>query len=522
MSPEWRQRHAPVGLILRLAGWGVFAAAVAVPTAVLLVRCRDAGPTSDAISLATTRQWGLLARSIALASSAVVTSLMLAVPGAMSVGRGAGRAARWQTALLVTPLLVPPMVMVFGWQKLLGAAWAQAGDVLRYGLCIAVWAGGSWPIPALVLGSAWRRVGRDAFEAALLESSSTRAFLRTVRQTLAGPLVLCAALLFALFCGEYTVPHACGLIVYSTELLGWATTSAGRPLEVVLPSIPLVAVILIGLSVAGWQARRRWTHATQQSAPAERTGLPGWRALALAAVLAVTVVVPLSSLLWQLYWLTRHRSVNIAAPLTLAWQTYGGALLETALVAGSAGVLAIVLGVGVSASRWLAGVTAGVTIAFGVLPGGLIGEAILATYRPVVWIYDSPLLVILAFVARYGWVGVVAAMVAAGSVGRDVVDQARTDGASEGAIVTRVRLANGLRTLAAGAAVVTTLGMTDVATASLVQVPSVRLISLIIIEKFHRFEDDMLISLSLWLVAAAVGSAVLVAAVRRHQRMTKT
>jgi len=69
---------------------------------------------------------------------------------------------------------------------------------------------------------------------------------------------------------------------------------------------------------------------------------------------------------------------------------------------------------------------------------------------------------------------------------------------------------------------VTTLGMTDVATASLVQVPSVRLISLIIIEKFHRFEDDMLISLSLWLVAAAVGSAVLVAAVRRHQRMTKT
>jgi hypothetical protein len=49
-----------------------------------------------------------------------------------------------------------------------------------------------------------------------------------------------------------------------------------------------------------------------------------------------------------------------------------------------------------------------------------------------------------------------------------------------------------------------------------VRVPGFSPIAQVIIEKFHRFEDGMLISLSFWLVAAALpGVVLLIVALRR-------
>jgi hypothetical protein len=63
------------------------------------------------------------------------------------------------------------------------------------------------------------------------------------------------------------------------------------------------------------------------------------------------------------------------------------------------------------------------------------------------------------------------------------------------------------------------LSLAEVAGSSLVQVPGIRLVSHIIIEKFHRFEDGMLVSLSLWLVGVAlVVSLMGLAALRRTSR----
>jgi ABC-type spermidine/putrescine transport system permease subunit II len=202
--------------------------------------------------------------------------------------------------------------------------------------------------------------------------------------------------------------------------------------------------------------------------------------------------------------------------MTLAWVTYRGALLDSGIVAAVAGIAAVLLGAGIvtwrrraSASVW--------AVLFGVLPGALIGESILAAYRPIDWIYSGWPIVVIGYVARYGWVGVLAAWLAVQASGRDLAEQARSDGAGELAITTRIRLAASMPILLCGAAIVAALSLSDIATASLVQVPSLPLISLILLDKYHRFEDGMLICLSLWLVAAALPGAILLAVTRSAQ-----
>ncbi|MCH7994802.1 MAG: hypothetical protein IIB57_10220 [Planctomycetes bacterium] len=130
-------------------------------------------------------------------------------------------------------------------------------------------------------------------------------------------------------------------------------------------------------------------------------------------------------------------------------------------------------------------------------------------YRDIPIVYYEWPLVVIGLIARFAWLGVLVAWLAWAAGARELSDQARVDGASEPMVATRIRLAAHFPALAAGGVVVAVLALAEIATASLVRVPSVGLISLILIEKFHRLEDGMLAALSLWLVIPAVAAALL-------------
>ncbi|HEY3244485.1 MAG TPA: hypothetical protein VGM03_14160, partial [Phycisphaerae bacterium] len=499
-------------LLLPFIGVVLFVLAVLIPTFALAIRSLAALGQPTETALMTARQWSLLWFTVKLAAAAAAATIVLSLPGAYVVGRARGSGP---PVLLAIPLLLPPMVLVFGWQKVLGWSSISLDMPRRWWMCVLLWASWSWPIPALVLGAAWQKLARSAFESAVLETTPARAFLRVARITLGGQLAACAVILFALFCGEYTVPHACGLIVYATELLGWAST-AKQPVEVVAPALPMVVLIATSVGLAAVILRRRSVPMSSETgAP---SGTTGAKSLAVVStiLLVVTVAIPLSALLAKMFVHPRSGAApGVAGPMALAWRTYHGALLESAVVAGVAGMLAALLGAGVvvwqRVARWM-GVW---TLLFGLLPGALIGEALLAAYRPVNVIYGGWPIVVIAYLARYAWVGVLASWLALAATGRDLVEQARSDGAGELTVTARIRLAAALPILVCGAAIVAALSLADVATASMVQVPSVQLISLILIDKYHRFEDGMLISLSLWLVAAALPAAILLAVARR-------
>ena len=224
LKPAVQRRLAPpwptLGATLLIgASWMVFLSAMALPAVGLIARCIAQGQPPEGGFTISTRQLGLFWRSVWLSGVATCLALVLSIPGAYVIGRLPRHVLhRWRglplwSALLLAVLLCPPMVYSFGWDRLLPAGFPPE---LR---CIGVWALWAWPIPALLIGGGWSRVGRRAHEAAVLVTSPPEAFLRVVVPLLLRYVGLSGLILFALFFSDYVVPHACGLLVYSTELL---------------------------------------------------------------------------------------------------------------------------------------------------------------------------------------------------------------------------------------------------------------------------------------------------------------
>ena len=465
-----------------------------VPAIVLVVRS-IAGEAPSAGWLPSVRQWGLLMNTAGLAGAAVCVSTVCALPAAYAVGQ-CGRLSDkpLMVGLMVVPLLLPPMVYAFGWQRLI----TLPGHVQ----CVWVWSAWAWPIPALIIGSGWSRFGRGGYEAALLSASAWSAFLRVALPVLLRYVATGCLVLLVLFMGEYSVPHACGLNVYATDLLGLAESYGARAGEVLWPSMPLLLVLAVACGTA-WTLWRRSASEedvlpTASTPPRASKGL----ILVVAGLVLVTVVVPIVGLAW-------HPSIR--SWMAEAWRTYHVELLQSIGVSVASGVVAVAMGAGLALWPLGRGVGTALALAFGILPGALIGQALVVTYLHVSIVYDHWPIVVLSYVARFGWVGMLVGYLAVSDVRRELVDQARADGADEFVVDTRVRLYPNWPVLASGILLVAALSLADVTAITLVRIPSIGTISLTLIEKMHRFEDSMLASLSLWLVLPALPSAVFVA-----------
>jgi len=486
-----------VPTLVVVPGVALFLLSVIIPATALLVRSVSLGMTDGEGVLGQERYWLLLGRSLRLAVCGAVLSVVLSLPGAYVIGR-LGRVSRRPVvgALLLAPLLLPPMVYAFGWQSAWGGSPRLVPDDLR---CVWVWASWCWPIPALLIGTGWAREGRCAFEAAVLESSAGIAFCRAVLPVLARQAALGGLIVLALLIGEYSVPHACNLVVVATSLLGRASQSS-RPADVLVPSLPVVALILTALAAAGWVWRWRSGDDTASAGASPATTRCAVLIAVMVAVVGVTVVLPVAALAWKL---------ESPAAMREALATYRGELAASVAVALAAGVASVLMGMSLLISGRWCGPIMMATLALGILPGALVGEGVLVAYRGVDLVYNNWPLLVIGYMARFGWIGILTAWLATASVGPDAVAQARTDGADQTQISLRLRYGPNTALLVTGVAVVAAMSLADIAVAALLQTPGVGPISLILIEKFHRFEDDMLISLSLWLVAGAVPATLL-------------
>lgn len=486
------------------AGGVVFVLAVAWPTLALVARCvADGQPPVDGFII-TPRQWTLLVKSAALAVAAAAAAVAISIPGAYvigSLGSGGGRPHRPAlAALLVAGLLFPPMVYVFGWQRLLPKG---VPDEVQ---CVGIWALWAYPIPALLLGAGWSRLGRAAYHAALLDMAPAAAFCRVAVPMLAPYGLAALLILFVIFLGEYSVPHACSVLVYATELLGWSDQSP-RVIDALWPSLPLVGLILAAALAAAWAWGRRAPERAADAADVPKGTAPVLTVLAALGCIA-SPVIPLVVL-----------GVRLESPgvMAEALRTYGTELLQSLAVAGLSGILVAGMGVCVVARPRLRRPAVIWALAFGALPGALVGEAVLAAYQRIPMLYENWPLVVLGYTARFAWIGVLAMWLASRAGGEDLAAQARTDGADEVGVAWRIHAAASWPILLFGACLAAAMALAELPASTLVRVPSVGLIAHVLVEKFHRFEEGMLIALSLWLAAAALPAAVLLAVIFHRQ-----
>ena len=479
-------------------------AAIAWPTVALVGRCITQGEPPTGGFGFSVRQLGLLWRSVWLSASATTLCMLISIPTAYVLGNR----RRWSdrpmmVGAMMLLLLTSPMVCAFGWERLL------PGTVDAHVRCIVLWAMWAWPISSMIIGAGWSRSARDVYEAATLVASPSVAFFRVALPSLARYVVVGAAIVFLLCLRDYGVPHACGLLVFSTELLGWARDSANT-IDTVWPSLPVVLGTLVMLTVA---LRADWfttDDAPGTDGPTSRQS-SHWIWLLAVACFIGAWLIPVGTLAIKL--------ASLGA-MAEAVRTYGGDIAWSLALGVGCGLVVAVAGLGLMTQPKCRGAMLVWALAFGALPGALVGESLVAAYNfsATAWLYDHWPIVALSYVARFAWVGLAAGFLVMRTASSLLGDQADTDGASFLQRWARIYVPLGLPVLLCGAVIVMALSLGELEASSLVRVPSFTPISHVIIEKFHRFEYGMLISLSLWLVAAAAAAAMIITMVLRRRQ----
>ena len=145
-----------------------------------------------------------------------------------------------------------------------------------------------------------------------------------------------------------------------------------------------------------------------------------------------------------------------------------------------------------------------------------MGKALAVTYVGVPAIYDHWPIVVLAYAGRYGWIGVAVGWFSRHASADEMEAMARVDGAGSPEVFWSLRLGTGWPALLAAWLVATGMSLTDLATAPQVAPPQFGLLSVILVEKFHRFEEQMLVCISLTMLALPIVAAMFMGLLARR------
>lgn len=470
------------------------------PLTALLVRASKEGWYPAQGWVLSARQGGLFLETVGLTAGATATAIVLSLPAAACWSRRGASSAI--TIGMAACMIVSPMTMCFGWQHLLklnGApsSFGHLGTVL-------IWAGWTWPIPALLLGEAWRRGSREAYEAALLCCNRRQAFVHVALPGMRAALAASALAVGTLLVTEFVTPHAWGLNVYATELLA-AAESSSRTLDTVGPALPVCLCAWLGLMLVS-RMRRRLAGEGGVSEPSY-AGAPSLQMrIAALAVVVFTVIVPVSGAAYRMQswrWLGE------------ALRVHGGDLTGSLATAAAASAAAVCIATAVVMSRWFGAMTVAVAVGVGVMPAVLVGEAIICGYGGWSPTQDHWVKLAAGWAARFGWLPVVAAL-ATSARSREIEEQAVVDGADASRIAWSLRVRRQAPLILAGGAAAGALSLGDLATTVQAQVSSFVPISMVLVDKMHKFEDGYVLAISLILALVAAPCVAAAAwAVRR-------
>lgn len=470
----------------------------------------------------------LLRTSLTLAGGAALLALLLGLPAAYALARVRLPARGLLTALAVSPLVLPPLVIGMGaarpYAHALGALTGLAGPDLPLATAMLVLGATLSPLVVLLVSRAWAQVPAGPVEAALLLSGPRAAFRVAVLPQLL-PAALGAgflALLFAL--ADFAVPDlmtfllpdgGTPLAVFAKDVqLQWKQEhNTGRA---VATGAPLLVLCLVALVLAALLLRRGGLLAgarTGRVRPAERRG-PAATAGAVLLVLlpfALGLALPLMGIL---SWagsggetVARGSSPSPVAPAAAPRARLGDLSGTLDRTPGSreqrdrwvrTGLAATLLGLAtaVALARWAAGGGRGARLVVGSLaalslssPGLVLGVGTLLTWSHLGGLEEGIGRSVLALVGRFFPVALLGALLALRQVRRGYEEAAATLGAPPSARLLRIVLPlAGPGVLGAGLLVLV-LALREVDAVVLLET---RIFPLLIYDKIHysRLADE--------------------------------
>lgn len=386
-----------------------------------------------------------LVRSLAFALAIGVLATLMAWPVAWRIYH---RSGRW-LALALTPLIAPGYLAYAGLGLLIaprtwlgdlllghGGSWPTLANRAIAVLALALW---TWPVACLALCLALRRLDAWMFDALRLEPGSLLSRWRFKLGVARGAIAMSIVMVAFVMLGSVTPLHLARVGTYAIEL--WAelaATPAGEQWRVQLAAWPLVLGAMVGAGVvfvglSRWAAR----HSTMRDGPASRSRW--WWAAPIGGVL-VSIGVPAALLAFDL---TRVRvpgeSTSIFEAIEVFLRVHGDAVIDSLVVSGVVLGACVVIGLCVSlleycAARrsWVAQIAGLCLLVSALLPGVLVGSAMLRTFNGIHWlrpVLDVPAIVALGHVARYGFIPAMVAIWVARTTPPDLAALRRLDGA---------------------------------------------------------------------------------------------
>ncbi len=391
----------------------------ALPVVVMLIRSMVVDGHFSLASytgvLTSAHQWSLMGHSLLLSSLVTALTVVVGVPLGILLEKTDLPWRRLFTILLIIPLLIPPYIIAVSWLDLLGTDGLLAHllgtsvttETARwlFGLpgCVAVLFSIFLPIPML-LTMIFLRTINPALEEAGRLVSGWRGVMEKITIPLILPGVLLAAMLvFLLTFGEFSVPTFLRYDVFPVESFTQfsafynfkAATAAAVPLAV-------VTLILLFAEAAFLRERTYQLRPSPDLDGVSRIALgaqgPWWLGLVVFFG-SVVVIVPAIALVIQ----SSGMEVYIEA-LSRA----GGSLLRSLLYAVIGATLLTILGffagyiIQTKALRSWRSLDS-LTIFLFALPSTVIGIGLISLWNTpwTNWIYRTPMIIILGYLAKY-------------------------------------------------------------------------------------------------------------------------
>jgi ABC-type Fe3+ transport system permease subunit/DNA-binding beta-propeller fold protein YncE len=486
----------------------------------------------------TSFQLRLLGRTLLYNGTAAVIACLLAIAPALVIGRARGWFAKVLLLLLPAALVMPSVCYTYGWLqffRLLGISFYPAGlaDVLRCIWTLACWL---WPVPAAAVGLSLRHIDPDIQQQALLDG----AYWRTTARMLLGPMLAGGAIVLVLAMQEFSVYERSGISVIATEvrtvfetglsmqsnpaaISGVSTGSglgdaaqAGRAAAALASAIPMLAIVAALIAAVLFGGLRSIASERVSVGPYPRILSAGWPWAALAGfVVIVSLLVPTVAMVLSISphrWLTDAAGHSFPVKVWDWAEPYvNGTMLYASLAAAAASLLAILSAV--RRSRWM---LIAALAAF-LIGGELLAIAHIRIFNPT--LHGSVLMILMAYVGRFGWLALLAGFFTWTRPYRELRDMAAVDGAGPWRTALHAILPIAWPILLAGVAAVCVLSMTEVSATVLLAParPPTLIVTLMSWVHLQRFDEMLEGSLLLMAIAfvLAVACVLLIALGRR-------
>jgi iron(III) transport system permease protein len=364
--------------------------------------------------LGNARTWVLFRNSLLLATLTTAIAGLAGVTLGILVAKTDLPFGSSLSVVFCLPLLFPPYILAVGWFEILGRGgiltrWIgpTAGEKTSrwlFGLpgAVLVLASAFLPIILLLTITYLRGMNPSLEEAGRLSSGWPSVIRRITLPLIMPGILLSLVLVFLLSMGEFGAPAFLRLSVFpvasftqSSAFYNFGAATAA--------AMPVIAVVLVGLLAVERVLHKKTYSFRWGGQPAfDRIPLGRKRPFALMAVIALAAILvgmPLGGVLWH--------GASITA-LSDAVQRAGGSAIRSVLYAGISASLLCVLGFFLAYlvdRRALAGWWSldALTLFLFTLPGTVIAIGLIALWNhpSTNWIYATPAMLIIGFVAQY-------------------------------------------------------------------------------------------------------------------------